>query len=98
MSKAISIIGKTLGRRRAVIGLGHVLFEFADKFFARNPSLLVSSADWITAVIESIERLLDFRIIQRQRTRRRAAQRDIRHLHTPRENPRYDWAQAYRCG
>src|SRR5579863_8225529 len=74
----VRILTEAVGRGRTIIGLGHVLPQFADQLLARGATLLVSDADRIATIVKPIEGRFDSWIVERQGTRRAAPECNIR--------------------
>src|SRR5712691_12651078 len=98
MRQALRIVREADRRRCAGICDLHILLELRDELLTRDAAILVSTAYRVAAIVEAVEGLLDFGIIERHRTCDGASERDVCDRHAPRQNSRHGGAKADRLG
>ncbi len=96
--EAVGVVGESLRRRRAGVGLRHILREFAHQPHARLASVAIRAADRIVADVHLVERRFDHRPVHRHRPLRGATERDIRDRHLAAQNPRHRRTETQRLG
>jgi hypothetical protein len=84
MRQARRIVGEADRRGCAGVCDLHILLELRDELLTRDAAILVGTAYRVSAVVEAVEGLLDFGIIEWHRTCGSASERDVRDRHAPR--------------
>src|SRR5712692_8008875 len=96
MRQTRRIVREADRRRCAGVCDLRILLELRDELLTREAAILVGTAYCVAAVVEAVEGLLDFGIIERHRTCGGASERDVRDRHAPRQNSRHGGAKADR--